>query len=124
MKRQGIHMFGDDQVDITKLTGQVLDFYWHYRGKIVCAVENVKSRHRQVTPLAYLETGIGTRTQSNIFSQGMRVLIQGLNGQPLKRLEIKIIHQLLQQDFPFLVAMITPTRGHMIVVWANPGQVR
>ncbi|KAI1167979.1 CAF1-domain-containing protein [Nemania serpens] len=92
VKRQGIHMFGDDLVNITKLTGQIQDFYRHYRRTIQCAVE-----------------------------KRMRVQIQGLNGQSLTGLEINIIHQLLQQEFPFLVAMMAPG-GHMIVVWANPGQ--
>lgn len=114
MKRQGIHMFGDDLVNITKLTGQIQDFYRHYRRTIQCAVEKVQSCQ---------PTWLGTRLNSNKFSQRMRVQIQGLNGQSLTGLEINIIHQLLQQEFPFLVAMMAPG-GHMIVVWANPGQVR
>ncbi|KAI1116107.1 CAF1-domain-containing protein [Nemania sp. NC0429] len=98
VKAKGIPMFSDTQVDFTKLTGKALNFYRFYREKILSTVQNVHPRYHQ----------------------GINILIQR-PGRPLSSLEIKIIHSIVQKDFPFLVAMISDT-GVANVVWANPGQ--
>ncbi|KAI3337072.1 CAF1-domain-containing protein [Xylariaceae sp. AK1471] len=97
-KRQGILMLDDDIVDISKLDGPTRRFYSHYRRQIKFASEDVQSR------------------------QHICVAVKGQNGQVLDSLEVKLIDQLLREEFPFLVARRIANGAHLNVMWADKVQ--
>jgi hypothetical protein len=53
----------------------------------------------------------------------MCVAVTGHNGQILDSLEVKLIDQLLREEFPFLVARRIAKGAHLNVVWAQPNEV-
>ncbi|KAI0460419.1 CAF1-domain-containing protein [Xylaria acuta] len=95
VKRRDVQMLGDDIVDISKLSGQNMQFYSFYKSKIQCALERATSRERICVPVI------------------------GPTGQPLNNFETKLIYQTLRDEFPFLATTGLATDGHFDVVWES-----
>ncbi|KAI1757836.1 CAF1-domain-containing protein [Xylaria castorea] len=96
VKRRGVQILGNDFVNISKLSVQNMQFYSFYKSKIQQAVERERSRERICVPVI------------------------SLSRQPLNNSEMKLIYQILQDDFPFLVTTGIAPDGHFDVVWKSP----
>ncbi|KAI0476745.1 CAF1-domain-containing protein [Xylaria cf. heliscus] len=99
IKRRDIQMLSNDPVDVSKLRGQSMRFYWLYKNRIQHAVEYTRDRERICVP------------------------VPSPSGQGLNKIETKLIYQLLQDNFPFLVITEAATDGQLNVVWANSARI-
>ncbi|KAI0448042.1 CAF1-domain-containing protein [Xylaria telfairii] len=96
VKRRDIQRFGNNRIDISRLHGPNMKTYTFYNNIIRHAVESARSR------------------------ESICVQVPSPNERPLNGYEMKLIYQMLQDDFPFLVARGTAATGRFNVVWANP----